>query len=76
MTLEDAKWLKYEFEPKFLGKGIRGKTLEAYLEAERILNGWDSTKRRGCSCEYRALANNVNAMFSQFKDTNQLYQDA
>jgi hypothetical protein len=66
-------WLKNVFEAEYLGKTLRGKTLEAYLTAEKLLTGRGEIQPRGCTCEYKSLAANVHGMLSQLKDTNPEY---
>ena len=66
MNSKDEKWLE-EIFPQYKGRTVRGEVLTAYYEAERILNGWDKTKRRGCSCELRSLANSVNKLYENWQ---------
>ena len=76
MTQEQVIFLKEEFEAKAKGLILRGKVLDAYYEAEKILRGWDKKKPRGCSCEYRNMASIVNSLFDQNKSTiDQLYSE-
>lgn len=54
-------------EKKYAGRIMKGDTLSWYYETERLLRGWDTTKPRGCSCEYRALANEVHSLIGQHR---------
>lgn len=54
-------------EKRFAGRIMKGDVLAWYYEAERLLRGWETTKPRGCSCEYRALANEVHSLIGQHK---------
>lgn len=69
MKSEDRLWLIQEF-PKFKGRTMMKKTVDSYLKAEMILNGWDRVKSRSCSCHLRGLADTVNAAYGKFINEN------
>lgn len=76
MTREQAVWLKEEFIANHQGKILKGATLNAYYEAERILRGKDKIDRRGCSCQHKDLSKAVNSMIDQYTpNINQLYDE-
>lgn len=66
MNPSDEKWLLEEF-PKFVGRSMMKETLQAYYKAEMILNGWEKTKPRTCSCQLGDLAREVNMKYEKFK---------
>lgn len=69
MKHSEEVWLK-EIFPNHKGKTIKGETYQVYLEAERILNGWESVKKRSCSCQYRSLAQDVNRLYNKWNEEN------
>jgi len=69
MSSEDKKWLLEEF-PKYKGRTMMKDTVNAYLKAEMILNGWSQIKKRTCSCHLRGLADGVNAAYGKFVNEN------
>lgn len=76
MNIEEAIWLKEEFIPNHQGRMLKGSTLSAYYEAERILKNKDKIDRRGCTCQYRDLARLVNSMMDQYSSKiNELYNE-
>lgn len=76
MNTQEAIFLKEQFENQAKGLILKGKVVDIYYEAERILRGWDKIKRRGCTCEYRTMSNIVNSLFDQNKSTiDQLYSE-
>ena len=75
MTQQEAIFLKEEFESNALGRILKGKVLDIYYEAERILRGWDKKKPRGCTCEYRNMSRIVTSLYEQKKaEIEQLYE--
>lgn len=75
MTQQEAIFLKEEFENNALGLILKGKVLDIYYEAERILRGWDKKKPRGCTCEYKNMARIVTSLYEQRKaEIEQLYE--
>lgn len=60
-----SEWLKEEF-PKHQGKTLRGETLKAYYEAERILLNRDKIQPRGCSCNYNQLKAFVDELYEKW----------
>jgi len=76
MTKKDAIFLVEEFEKNALGLILKGKVLNTYYEAERILRGWDKPKPRGCSCELKGMATQVRSLFDQYRqDIYRLYEE-
>jgi hypothetical protein len=69
MKVEEVTWLREAF-PNYRGRTLRGEVYQAYLEAERILNGWTKQKARGCGCEYRSLANSVETKYENWLQIN------
>ena len=65
MSEEDKKWLLEEF-PKYKGKALKDEVLNAYYIAERILKGNPTIHKRGCTCEYGGMANEVNTLYNKF----------
>ena len=77
MTQKDAIFLKEEFEKNALGRILKGRVLDTYYEAERILRGWDKPQRRSCSCDFKNMARITTSLFEQNYDTiNKLYEQA
>jgi len=64
MSEQHVKFLE-DFR-QYIGLTLMKKTLSAYYEAERILNGWDKIRKRDCSCELGALKNTVEAKYHQW----------
>ena len=76
MTTQDAIWLKEEFIAKHQGLILKGATLNAYYEAERILKGKDSVNKRPCTCQYKDLARIVNSLVDQYQyEIDKLYEE-
>lgn len=65
MTEADKKWLLEEF-PKYMGKQLRGEVLDAYYTAEKLLKGNPTIHKRGCTCEYGGMANEVSMLYHKF----------
>ena len=77
MIQQEAIFLKEEFESNALGRILKGKVLDIYYEAERILRGWDKKKPRGCTCKYKNMARIVTSLYEQNKETiDRLYEQA
>ena len=66
-TYEETKWLVEVFKLQTMGRGFKGDVYNNYLEAERILRGWDATKPRGCSCEYPSLTRMTHSFYQQYE---------
>lgn len=66
LSKQEAKYI-LDGEKQYIGLILKGAVLEWYYEVERLLRGWDAKKPRGCSCEYRALANEVHSLINQHK---------
>ena len=76
MNIQEVIFLKEEFENRAKGLILKGKVLDTYYEAERILRGWDKKKPRGCSCDYKNMSRIVTSLFEQNKDTiDRLYNE-
>lgn len=69
MSKEDAYYLLVEF-PKYKGLTLRGRVVQEYYEAERILKGLNQIMPRGCSCEYRHMAETVNKLHDKWLEEN------
>ena len=77
MTQKEAIFLKEEFEKNAKGLILKGRVLDTYYEAERILRGWDKVQRRGCSCDFKNMARIVGSLFEENYETiNQVYEQA
>ena len=77
MTQKEAIFLKEEFEKNALGLILKGRVLDTYYEAERILRGWDKPNRRSCSCDFKNMARITTSLFEQNYETiNKLYEQA
>ena len=77
LTTEDAKWIIEYYDKEVNGRTLRGKVMEGYYEAERILSGWDKTQPRGCSCQWRQVAMGVHALRNRHNDEIiKLYEQA
>ena len=66
-TYEETKWLVEVFKLQTMGRGFKGDVYNNYLEAERILRGWDATKPRGCSCEFPSLTRMTHSFYQQYE---------
>ena len=69
MTEGEKNWLLRVF-PQFRDRTLRGEVVDAYYEAERILLKKEQITTRGCSCEYRSLATNVNKLYDLWLEKN------
>ena len=69
MNNNDEIWLKETF-PQYYGRTIKGEVLQAYLKAEQIFSGWATTRQRDCSCQYRALKNEVDSKYNNWLQLN------
>ena len=63
---KDSIWLKEYFAKESYGKVMRGNVIHDYLSAEKILNGYDKIKRRGCGCEYGGMARAVDRLYKEW----------
>lgn len=70
MKVEDTIYLKEVF-PQHRGRTIRGETLAVYYETERILQGKQQIQKRGCSCEFRSMAENVHMLYDKWLSDEQ-----
>ena len=76
MTVQDAIWLKEEFIGKHQGLILKGDTLRAYYEAERILKNKDKIDKRPCTCQFKDLARIVNSLVDQYQsEIDRLYEE-
>ena len=66
MEKTEAKWIVDYFDTQCANRGFKNGVKECYLEAERILRGWDKIQPRSCSCEYPALTRMVHSMREQY----------
>lgn len=62
----DSKWLKDHFTKESYGKVMRGNVIHDYLQAERILKGYDKINRRGCGCQYGGMARAVDKLYKEW----------
>jgi len=77
LTIEDAKWVIEYYDKEVHGRTLRGKTMDGYYEAERLLSGWDEIQKRGCSCKWRNVAMNVHSLRARYNDEiNKLYEQS
>lgn len=65
MTEADKKWLLEEF-PKYKGRALKDEVLNAYYIAERLLKNNPTIHKRGCTCEYPGMANEVSILYDKF----------
>ncbi len=56
--------------PEFQGRTLKGQVLAHYYETERILNGWESIKKRGCGCNYASMAREVDRKYKTWLENN------
>ncbi len=62
----DSNWLKDHFAKESYGKVPRGTIIHDYLNAERILNGYDKIRKRSCGCEYGGMARAVDKLYKEW----------
>ena len=67
MNDNDLKYLKEEF-PKYQGRMLRGDVLASYYEAERILKGMETIKKRSCGCNYASMGREVDNLYKNWLD--------
>ena len=73
MTQSEAVYIVEKWYP-IRDMALKNNTIDVWLEAERILRGWDKIQSRSCSCEYKALARMVKSFYSQYEvDIKELY---
>ena len=76
MTQQEAVWLVEEFLP-YWDRGLRGNTMPIWYESERILRDRDEIEPRSCPCQWRGLAMEVKARYSQRQEEiDKLYEEA
>lgn len=63
---KDSNWLKGHFTTESYGKVMRGNVIHDYLQAEKILMGYDKIKRRGCGCQYGGVQRAVNKSYNEW----------
>ena len=68
MTQSEKTWLKTTFVEEYYDRGRvpTGAVLAAYYEAERILTGADSIRKRSCNCAIPDLKKYVTLKFKKF----------
>ena len=68
-------WLLNVFKESYdhvvRGRNVKGKIYEDYLKAEMLLLGRDKTNPRGCTCNYRALGETVNKLYTNWLSENE-----
>lgn len=67
LTKEEATYIVEEFIGKYQGLILKGQTLAAYYETERILKGKDKIDKRNCVCQHKDLSRIVNSLVDQYK---------
>lgn len=65
MKDSEKKYLLEVF-PNHRGRTIRGETLAVYYETERILKNKEVIQKRGCSCEYRSMAEQIHNLYDKW----------
>ena len=63
---KDSNWLKGHFTKESYKKVLRGNVISDYLQAEKILNGYDKIKRRSCGCHYQGMARAVDKSYKEW----------
>ena len=66
ISKKDREWLDSTFKNQSYNKVLRGNVVYDYLYAEKIFKGYDKIKRRGCSCNYGSLKNEVDRLYKEF----------
>ncbi len=69
MSKEDKQWLKEVF-PIFIGRTLRGETLDAYLRAEMLIDNTETKRRITCNCQLRDVARVINDKFAKWRKEN------
>lgn len=69
MNKEDKQWL-IEVFPIFIGRTLRGETLDAYLRAEMLIDGTDTRRKITCNCQLRDVARVINDKFGKWRNEN------
>ena len=65
MKDSEKTYLKEVF-PQHRGRTIKGETLAVYYETERILKQKEQIQKRGCSCEFRSMAEKVHTLYDKW----------
>lgn len=75
MTQSEKLWLKNTFVVDYfsIDAVLTGEVLAAYYEAERILTGADTIRKRSCKCAIPDLKKYVTLKFKKFLE-DELYQ--
>lgn len=63
---EEAIYFLLNVFPQHKGKTMKGSTLQAYYDAERIFNGWDDIKKRSCGCTLGGLQREVDSQYDNW----------
>jgi hypothetical protein len=66
MNEKDITWLTGIF-PVYRDKVMKGSTLQAYYEAERLLLNLETIKKRGCSCDYKQMQQDINKLYDEWQ---------
>ena len=60
------EWLVNEFATKWMGRTLRGDTLNAYYKAEMILKGRHAIQKRSCGCQFGSMARAVDKLYEDY----------
>lgn len=69
MNKEDKQWLEEVF-PNFVGRTLRGETLDAYLRAEMLIDNTDVKRKITCNCQLRDVARTIHNKVNQWRKEN------
>lgn len=66
MTYKDQRFLIDEFPNFFKGDIFNNNVRNAYYETERIIQGYDQIKKRGCNCQWNDFQQQINKLYEEW----------
>ena len=70
MQETSKEWLLTEFKESYdhvqRGRNVKGNIYQDYLKAEMLLLGREKTNPRSCPCNYKALGESVNKLYTNW----------
>jgi hypothetical protein len=66
MTYKDQRFLIDEFPNFFKGDIFNNNVRNAYYETERIIQGYDQIKKRGCNCQWNDFQHQINKLYEEW----------
>jgi len=66
MTYKDRLYLIDEFPKFYKGDIFNANVRNSYYETEKIINGYDQIRKRGCNCQWNDFQQQINKLYEQW----------